>query len=74
MTLFDLMTKRELDILKELSRGLSNKEIARRTSTCPETVKWHMRNILRKLHADSRANAVRAAVGLGLNVDLEARR
>ncbi len=68
INLFDLMTKRELDILRELTRELSNKEIARRIAMTPETVKWHVRNILRKLGAESRGEAVRTAIALGLSV------
>lgn len=70
LNLFDLMTKREIDILLELSTGLSNKEIARQVSMTPETVKWHVGNILRKLDADTRREAVSKAIGMGLSVVL----
>lgn len=70
LNLFDLMTKREIDILVELSTGRSNKEIARQVSMTPETVKWHVGNILRKLDADSRREAVSKAIGLGLSIAL----
>ena len=66
--LFDLMTEREIDILRELAAGLSNKEIARRVQVTPETVKWHVRNLLRKLDAETRRDAVDKAVAMGLSV------
>ncbi|MCB1896908.1 MAG: AAA family ATPase [Zoogloeaceae bacterium] len=52
---------RERDVLFLLSDGLSNKAIARNLSLSPETVKWHLRNIYRKLAVGSRIQAVRWA-------------
>ena len=52
---------REREILALLADGLSNKSIARRLSLSPETVKWHLRNIYRKLAVGSRTQAVRWA-------------
>ena len=67
-TVFSLLTSREIDVLSGVSRRLSNKEIARQVHLTPETVKWHLKNVMRKLGADNRAAAVLAASRLGLSV------
>jgi DNA-binding CsgD family transcriptional regulator len=56
------LSSREADILRCVGRGLSNKEAARWLGITPETVKWHLKNIFRKLGVKSRIQAVR--VGL----------
>ena len=48
------LTAREQEILRELGRGASNKEIARVLDLAESTVKIHVRNILRKLKLTSR--------------------
>lgn len=50
----ETLTAREEDILRELGRGASNKEIARVLDLAESTVKIHVRNILRKLKLTSR--------------------
>ncbi|MEA1065649.1 nitrate/nitrite response regulator protein NarP [Erwinia sp. HR93] len=52
-----LLTSRELDVLQELGRGMSNKEIAAALFISEETVKVHIRNVLRKLNVRSRVAA-----------------
>ncbi len=66
-TVFELLTSREIDVLTGVSTGHSNKDIARQLQLTPETVKWHLKNVMRKLGADSRTEAVRAAAALGLS-------
>ncbi len=68
ISVFQLLTSREIDVMTALSRGESNKLIARRLHLTPETVKWHLRNIMRKLDSDSRAEAVAKAAALGLSL------
>ncbi|KMV33251.1 MULTISPECIES: nitrate/nitrite response regulator protein NarP [Franconibacter] len=54
---FVLLTERELDVLQEVARGLSNKQIAATLHISEETVKVHIRNLLRKLNVRSRVAA-----------------
>jgi DNA-binding CsgD family transcriptional regulator len=53
----DLLTPRELDVLELMVRGESNAAIARELVVAEGTVKFHVKNILRKLHAGNRAEA-----------------
>ena len=55
----DVLSQRELDILRGIARGQGNKEIARALGIAETTVKIHVQHILRKLDVSSR---VRAAV------------
>jgi NarL family two-component system response regulator LiaR len=56
---------RELEVLKVAARGLSNKEIAQELSISVFTVQTHMVNILQKLEANSRTEAVLRALKEG---------
>ncbi|MFX1671249.1 response regulator transcription factor [Paraburkholderia sp. A2WS-5] len=59
----ETLTARERDIVRELARGASNKEIARTLDLAESTVKIHVRNILRKLNLSSRVQVAVYAVG-----------
>ena len=52
-----MLTERELDVLHELAQGLSNKQIASVLNISEQTVKVHIRNLLRKLNVRSRVAA-----------------
>ncbi len=54
---FAELTERELDVLQEVARGMSNKQIAAQLHISEETVKVHIRNMLRKLDVRSRVAA-----------------
>ncbi len=51
------LTSRELDVLTLVAKGLSNKQIANELFISEETVKVHIRNLLRKLNVHSRLAA-----------------
>lgn len=56
------LTDRELEVLKLVAKGMSNREIAGELYISENTVKNHVRNILEKLHLHSRMEAVVYAV------------
>jgi len=60
------LTSREEDVLKELAKGLANKEIADNLSISEHTVKDHLKSILAKLQVDDRTEAVTTAIQRGI--------
>lgn len=56
-----LLTPREVEVLRELSRGRSNREIANNLNIAENTVKVHVHNILEKLNLPNRRQAARFA-------------
>ena len=60
------ITKRELEVLSLLAEGLSNAAIGERLHISPNTVRNHVQNLLAKLGASSRLEAVSLGVGRGL--------
>jgi DNA-binding NarL/FixJ family response regulator len=60
------LTKREATMLKALARGLSNQGIAKELWVTEQTVKFHLRNIYRKLGVSTRTEAARYAYERGL--------
>ena len=60
------LTPRELDILTLVGQGLSNKLIARALDITEGTVKTHVKNVLEKLDATSRTEALAVAARRGL--------
>jgi DNA-binding NarL/FixJ family response regulator len=65
----DALTDRELDVLRAVAAGNSNKIVADRLNISEETVKTHMRTILSKLSANDRTHAVTIALKRGI-IDL----
>jgi DNA-binding NarL/FixJ family response regulator len=55
------LTRREMEVLVEVSRGLSNADIAARLNISAATAKTHVSRLLMKLHAHDRAQLVVAA-------------
>lgn len=60
------LTAREADVLRLLVTGATNRQIAQALCISRETVKTHVANILHKLDAASRAEAVGLAYSRGL--------
>jgi DNA-binding CsgD family transcriptional regulator len=60
------LTPREREVLLLLSEGLSNKAIARRLSISQHTVKFHVGQLIDKLDATGRTDAVAHAARLGV--------
>src|SRR5512139_433590 len=65
------LSDRELDILRLVATGASNKEIAQRLAISSNTVKVHLRNIFAKIGATTRTEAAMYAVNAGLVPGME---
>lgn len=61
-----LLTKREMEVLRLIARGLSNQEIAEKLVITKGTVRIHVSKILTKLHLTNRVQAVLYALQEGL--------
>ena len=60
------LTEREIELLRLVAEGMSNKAIAQTLSISENTAKYHMRNILQKLGVQNRTEAVTHAIRAGL--------
>lgn len=60
------LTEREIRILKQVTEGLSNKEIGENLYLCEQSVKKQMGNVMQKLHMNNRVQAAVYAVQKGL--------
>lgn len=60
------LTRRETEVLEQLSQGLEYREIAANLFIAPATVRKHIENIYRKLQVDNKMRAVRKASRHGL--------
>jgi len=65
------LTDREVEIVKLLPKGLTNKEMAETLFVTENTVKVHMKNILGKLHMRNKQQAAAYAVQQGLVTEIE---
>ncbi|HNS04158.1 MAG TPA: LuxR C-terminal-related transcriptional regulator [Anaerolineae bacterium] len=65
-SLVEPLSPRELEILKLIAQGLSNREIGERLFLALDTVKGHNRRIFEKLQVDHRTEAIARARALGL--------
>ena len=70
VTASDELTAREVEVMRELARGRSNKEIARELSMSEATVKVHVRQVMKKLGALNRTHAAVLAVDLSPSDDI----
>jgi DNA-binding NarL/FixJ family response regulator len=62
----DMVSPREIQVLSLMSAGKRNKEIAAELTIAEDTVKMHVKNILSKLHASDRTEAVTIALRRGI--------
>jgi DNA-binding NarL/FixJ family response regulator len=60
------LTKREIEVLKLVARGLTNQEIAQRLRLSEGTVRFHVGNVLGKLGLENRTQAALYALREGL--------
>lgn len=65
-TIFEELTAREIEVLEQMAKGLANKEIANVLKISEHTVKGHLKNILGKLLAADRTEAVTKALQRGI--------
>jgi len=61
-----LLSARETEVLRLISQGASNKEVARALEVSPSTVRTHVESVFRKLGCSTRAAATLKASALGL--------
>ena len=64
------LSDREMDVLRLVATGSLNKEIAAELNVTENTVKYHLRNIMEKLHLSNKAQVAAYAVSKGLNPKL----
>jgi DNA-binding NarL/FixJ family response regulator len=62
----DNLTPREMEVLKLVAAGSSNKVVARILTITEDTVKGHVHSVLLKLHANDRTHAVTIALRRGI--------
>ena len=67
------LTERELDVLRELTRGRTNEEIAERLGVTVNTVRYHIQNMLNKTGFENRMDLAINARSMGLVVSDEER-
>lgn len=65
----NLLTPREVDVLKELLNGSSNRQIAEALRVKDFTIKAHMQSIFRKFNAENRTQVIIKAIELGYQAD-----
>jgi len=61
-----MLSARELEVLRQVAQGRSNREVAKQLFVTEATVKTHLVHVFEKLGADSRTGAVARARELGL--------
>jgi DNA-binding NarL/FixJ family response regulator len=62
----DVLSPRELEVLRQVAAGNSNRRVAAQLAISEDTVKAHMKNILSKLAANDRTHAVTIALKRGI--------
>jgi DNA-binding NarL/FixJ family response regulator len=62
----NILTEREIEVLRLVSQGLTNAQIAERLVVSPLTINAHLRSIFNKLDVTTRTAAARQAIDRGL--------
>lgn len=62
----ETLTRRQIDVLRELAKGLNNKQIAKNLNVTEGTVKIHLASVFRVLNVSSRTEALLFAQKMGL--------
>ena len=62
----ETLTAREIELLRLVAQGLSNKAVAQKLSLSENTIKYHLKNILQKLGVQNRTEAASYAIRAGL--------
>jgi DNA-binding NarL/FixJ family response regulator len=60
------LTRREIEVLNLVMEGMSSQAVADRLFVCKKTVDFHLENIYEKLEVNTRVQALRRAIELGL--------
>lgn len=60
------LSDREKDVLRLVAEGLTNRDIGGRLNLSENTIKYHLKNIMQKLHLKNRAQAVAFALSSGM--------
>jgi DNA-binding NarL/FixJ family response regulator len=61
----DLLNSRQIEVLKMVADGLSYKEVGERLHLSPRTIKYHMAEIMNRLHLENRAQVIAYAGQMG---------
>jgi len=64
----NVLTKREMDVLHQISKGIPDKQVADKLNITSNTVAFHKKSISKKLNVHSKIELVREAVKRGLIV------
>lgn len=65
----NVLNQRQVEVLKLVSQGLTYKEVGTRLALSPRTVKYHMAEIMDRLHLDNRAQVLAYAGRMGWKPD-----
>ena len=60
------LSRREIEVLNALSKGLNNREIGEQLSLSPKTIDSHRTNLLKKMHVNSTAALLVKAIKSGI--------
>ena len=68
-TIYDILTRREIEIIKLIVNGCTDKEIASRLNISFNTVRRHHQNILQKTEQNNIGGLMKFALKQGINIE-----